>query len=277
MQQMQQMMRPNFPGPAARAMPPGPMGLPGMLPPRAGAPPQPLMPQHPGAPPLPPALMPAAQNSGMPLPRAAPPHLNAQPPLGATIPDERGGKRMRSEPQPTAAVAPAPAPPQQTGAGRTLCNTPAWMTAAPSASTAPPVQPAGLHAPPVPPAPPHPPPAPQAGMHAPQAGMHAPQAGMHAPQAGMHAPPLPPSGLQAPLVSPAGLQAPPVQPAGPYAPPVPAQPAHQGASLPSEPQQPLPPDWVELPIYYNAVTGECSWERPRLVVMAGGRQLGSQM
>lgn len=36
---------------------------------------------------------------------------------------------------------------------------------------------------------------------------------------------------------------------------------------------PLPPDWIELPIYYNTVTGTCSWERPRLVVMAGNREL----
>lgn len=36
---------------------------------------------------------------------------------------------------------------------------------------------------------------------------------------------------------------------------------------------PLPPDWVELPIFYNTATGQCSWERPRLVVMAGNREL----
>ena len=39
------------------------------------------------------------------------------------------------------------------------------------------------------------------------------------------------------------------------------------------PADPLPPDWVELPIFYNTVTGATSWERPRLVVMAGDRQI----
>ena len=39
------------------------------------------------------------------------------------------------------------------------------------------------------------------------------------------------------------------------------------------PADPLPPDWVELPIFYNTVTGATSWERPRLVVMAGDRQM----
>ena len=36
-------------------------------------------------------------------------------------------------------------------------------------------------------------------------------------------------------------------------------------------KEPLPPDWIELPIYYNTTTGQTSWERPRQVVMAGDR------
>lgn len=36
---------------------------------------------------------------------------------------------------------------------------------------------------------------------------------------------------------------------------------------------PLPPDWIELPIYYNTVSGNLSWNRPRLVVMAGDQEI----
>ncbi|KAL1520965.1 hypothetical protein AB1Y20_022523 [Prymnesium parvum] len=55
--------------------------------------------------------------------------------------------------------------------------------------------------------------------------------------------------------------------------PAPPQAADPSGTLGQGNESPLPPDWVELPIYYNTVTGACSWERPRLVVMAGNREL----
>uniref|UniRef100_A0A7S4BNG3 WW domain-containing protein n=1 Tax=Chrysotila carterae TaxID=13221 RepID=A0A7S4BNG3_CHRCT len=67
--------------------------------------------------------------------------------------------------------------------------------------------------------------------------------------------------------------------ATPQIPPIPPIPPVASVAPPPScnasavPEAPLPPDWIELPIFYNTVTGQCSWDRPRLAVVAGNRML----